>query len=127
MKVRVDPVSRRFEISYDVPADAPDVVTVRCSWSAAGTDRWERLRVWVEGVPMGEVDLYLDDQLINRYAGPPYILGGEEHSYDKVIPPGPHTLRVRARDGDGWLEQTFDIRGAGKVKPPKNPRQAPAG
>ena len=26
---------------------------------------------------------------------------------------GDHTLRVRAKDGDGWLEQTFSIKGGG--------------
>jgi hypothetical protein len=72
---------------------------------------YERVRVWVEGIPMGPVEMYLDDQLITRAEGPPYILGGEDSSWDKVVPPGEHRLRVRAQDGDGWLEQAFIISG----------------
>ncbi len=73
---------------------------------------WERLRVWTEGVEMGAVELYLDDKLVSRHETPPYLLGTEEYASDAVIPDGEHRLRVRARDGDGWLEQTFTIRGA---------------
>ena len=40
------------------------------------------------------------------------VLGSEEYDSDGVIPPGKHTLLVRAKDGDGWLEQTFTIVGA---------------
>jgi len=74
--------------------------------------RWERLRIWLEGIRMGEVEMYLDRKLVSRYDGPPYVLGTEEYESDGVIPPGEHILLVRARDGDGWLEQTFAIRGA---------------
>ncbi|MBI4559187.1 MAG: hypothetical protein HY706_16505 [Candidatus Hydrogenedentes bacterium] len=73
---------------------------------------WERLRVWLEGIPMGEVEMYLDGQSINRSEGPPYLLGTEEYDSDHVIPPGEHQLKVRAKDGDGWLEQKFVILGA---------------
>ncbi|MBP6965294.1 MAG: hypothetical protein KBC96_12915 [Armatimonadetes bacterium] len=72
---------------------------------------WERLRVWLEGIPQGEVEMYLDGKLINRYEKPPYTLGTEDYDSDKLISPGEHTLRIRARDGDGWLEETFAIRG----------------
>ncbi len=74
---------------------------------------WERVRFWVEGVPLGEVETYLDGQLVSTLPGPPYLLGTEEYASDGVIPKGEHTLRVRARDGDGWLEQEFKILGAG--------------
>ncbi len=77
-----------------------------------GYHHWERLHVWLEGIPMGEVELYLDDRLVNRFEGPPYLLGSQDMSGDQAIPPGEHTLRVRARDGEGWLEQTFPILGA---------------
>ena len=78
-----------------------------------GYHGWERLRVWVEGVPRGKLELHLDGKLVTACDGPPYLLGTEEYGSDKVIPPGEHTLLIRAEDGDGWLEQTFTIRGAG--------------
>ncbi|MCX6375742.1 MAG: hypothetical protein NTU88_06875, partial [Armatimonadetes bacterium] len=74
---------------------------------------WERLRVWPEGIPFGSLEMYLDGKLISRYDGPPYVLGTEEYESDGVIPPGEHTLLIRARDGDGWLEQKSTVRGAG--------------
>lgn len=73
---------------------------------------WQRLRVWVEGVEMGLLEMYLDDQLVTRADGPPYLLGTEGYDSDGVIPSGPHILRVRVQDGDGWLEQKFPIDGA---------------
>lgn len=75
---------------------------------------WERLRVWLEGIPFGSLEMYLDGKLISRYDGPPYVLGTEEYESDGVIPPGEHALLIRARDGDGWLEQKFTVRGAVK-------------
>jgi len=78
-----------------------------------GYHGWERLHVWLEGIPMGEVELYLDDRLINRLEGPPYLLGSQDHSGDTALPKGEHVLRVRARDGTGWLEGTFKIVSAG--------------
>lgn len=74
---------------------------------------WERVRIWTEGVPMEVVEVYLDDALVNRLEGPPYLVGTEEYESDKVIPPGEHTLRIRVQDGEQWLEQTFAIKGAG--------------
>ena len=62
---------------------------------------------------MGAVELYLDDQLIQRFDGPPYLLGNQDFSGDTAIPKGEHTLRIRAHDGDGWLERTFKIVSAG--------------
>lgn len=78
-----------------------------------GWHAWERLRVWLEGIEMGPVELYLDDQLVTKADGPPYLLGTEENASDGVIPAGEHKLRIRAKDGDGWLEQTFTVVGAG--------------
>ena len=78
-----------------------------------GYHGWERLRLWTEGIPLDAVEFYLDGELVNTCAGPPYLLGTEEYASDGVIPPGDHSLRVRAKDGDGWLEQTFVIHGAG--------------
>ncbi len=79
----------------------------------SGWHGWERLRVWTEGIEMGALELYLDGKLVSRFDGPPYLLGTEERATDGVIPPGDHVLRIRAKDGDGWLEQTFKIHGAG--------------
>jgi len=78
-----------------------------------GYHSWERLHVWLEGLPMGAVELHLDDHLVNRFDGPPYILGSQDLSGDGALPAGEHTLRVRARDGAGWLERTFRILSAG--------------
>ena len=72
---------------------------------------YERLRVWLEGLPMREVELHLDGKLISRFDRPPYLLGTEESESDGVIPPGEHRLVVRARDVDGWLEQEFTVTG----------------
>ena len=71
--------------------------------------RWGRLRVWVEGFEPGEVELYMDGVLVNRYAGPPYILTSEEHDDDDTIASGRHQLKVRARSGDDWLEREFTV------------------
>ena len=79
----------------------------------AGYHGWERLRVWTGGVELGELEMWLDGELITRCDAPPYLLGTEEYESDGVIPPGSRELLVRARDGDGWLEQTFSITGAG--------------
>jgi hypothetical protein len=77
-----------------------------------GYNKWERIRIWTEGVPMGELEVYIDDTLVNHVDGPPYLVGTEDYESDTVIPSGEHVLRIRARDGDGWLEQTFNIKGA---------------
>lgn len=77
-----------------------------------GYNIWERIRIWTEGVPMGVLEVYLDGALVNRVDGPPYLVGTEDYDSDTVIPSGDHELRIRARDGDGWLEQTFAIKGA---------------
>jgi len=70
----------------------------------------ERVRVWLEGVEMGPLEFHLDGKLANRCDGPPYLLGTEERDADNVLSSGNHELRVRAKDGDGWLEQTFTIK-----------------
>ncbi|HOV73391.1 MAG TPA: hypothetical protein PK967_05405 [Candidatus Hydrogenedentes bacterium] len=77
-----------------------------------GYHGWERLRVWVDGIALGEMETWLDGQLVNRMPGPPYLLGTEDDASDKVIPSGDHTLKIRVKDGEGWLEQEFSIRGA---------------
>jgi len=73
--------------------------------------KYERLRPWVEGIAPGAMECYLDGTLVNRCDGPPYMLGTENYDSDGVIPAGEHQLRLRAQDGDGWLEQTFTITG----------------
>ncbi len=78
-----------------------------------GYSKWHRLRVWTEGVPLGEVEVYLDGELRNRFDGPPYLLGEEDYASDGVLPAGERQVKVRARDGEGWLEQTFTITSAG--------------
>jgi hypothetical protein len=66
-----------------------------------------RVRVWLDGVEWGKVKIYLDDKLINSYDGPPYTMGTEGHESDGLITPGEHKVKVQARDGKGWLEQTL--------------------
>ena len=72
---------------------------------------WERLRIWVEGVPMGAMEIYLDDQLVTTLSGPPYLVGTEANESDRVICSGGHNLAIRVQDGDGWLEKDFTIDG----------------
>lgn len=83
------------------------------SYPTEGYHSWERLRVWLEGVEMGEVEMHLEGKFVRRFTGPPYVLGSEEYESDQVIPTGEHELLIRARDGDGWLEQKFTVRGGG--------------
>jgi len=72
---------------------------------------WERLRIWTEGIEPGALEVYIDDELVSSFDAPPYLLGTEELDSDRAIPTGEHTLRIRARDGEGWLEQSFAIKG----------------
>jgi hypothetical protein len=66
---------------------------------------------------MGLVEMYLDGKLVSRYNGPPYLLGTEEHASNKVIPANREVeLLIRAKDGDGWLEQSFKIHGEKKIR-----------
>lgn len=74
---------------------------------------WHRLRAWVDGVAPGPVEFHLDGTLVNRCEGAPYLLGTEDTASDGVIPTGEHTVLVRARDGEGWLEREFTVHGAG--------------
>lgn len=76
-----------------------------------GYHEWERARIWLEGIEMGEVEVYLDGKLVSRFSQPPYLVGTEEYDSDNVIPPSEHTLLIRARDGDGWLEEEFAVTG----------------
>ncbi|GMW01348.1 MAG: hypothetical protein AMXMBFR84_24850 [Candidatus Hydrogenedentota bacterium] len=72
---------------------------------------WERIRIWVEGVPMGPLEAYIDGNQVTSVDGPPYLVGTEEYTSDGVIPSGEHELRIRVRDGEGWLEQAFAVKG----------------
>jgi hypothetical protein len=72
---------------------------------------YERIRIWVDGVPMGALEAYIDDTLVTKVDGPPYLVGTEEYESDGVVPKGEHVLRVRVKDGDGWLEERFVING----------------
>jgi len=74
---------------------------------------YQRIRVWLEGIDMNEVEFLLDGKLVNRCEGPPYLLGTEDRDSDNILPQGEHHLKVRARDGEGWIEQTFTVTGVG--------------
>ena len=74
---------------------------------------WERIRVWTDGIEQGPLEALLDGSIVTKVDGPPYLVGTEDHASDNVIPPGEHTLTIRARDGGNWLEQSFNIVGAG--------------
>ncbi|MDQ1257377.1 MAG: hypothetical protein QG656_1981, partial [Candidatus Hydrogenedentes bacterium] len=41
----VDPVTRYIHLTYPVPADAPDTVTVLCAWSMPGQANWQPAKV----------------------------------------------------------------------------------
>ena len=58
---------------------------------------------------MADVEAEVDGKLVGRFAGPPYLMGTEAYESDKLLTAGQHTLKVRARDGEGWLEQEFTI------------------
>ncbi len=73
---------------------------------------WERCRVWIEGLNPQEVEIYLDGKIINKYICPPYILGGEDYSYDNLLAPGEHEVKITARTTSTILSQTFTILGA---------------
>ena len=77
-----------------------------------GYHSWERLHIWTDGIPMGELEVFLDGKRVNHFAGPPYLLGDQGPKGDHAIPSGKHELKIRARDGDGWLERSFSITGA---------------
>lgn len=77
----------------------------------------ERVRVWLEGIQMGEVEMYLDGKRVNRYDGPPYLLGTEERTSDRVVAANRKVeLLVRAKDGGQWLEQRFTLQGERKPR-----------
>lgn len=78
-----------------------------------GYHRWERVHVWLEGIPMGEMEIYLDGKRIHHFDGPPYMVGSQGNDGDTALPKGKHELKIRARDGAGWLERIFHIVSAG--------------
>ena len=93
------------------PTRSKGIYITRPSRPLKGWRSRERVRVWLEGVEMGPLEMHLDGKLVTRFEGPPYLLGTEERTSDNVLPPGEHELRIRARDGDGWLEECFTLRG----------------
>ncbi len=93
------------------PTRSKGIYITRPSRPLKGWRPRERVRVWLEGIEMGPLEMHLDGKLVSRFDGPPYLLGTEERTSDNVLPPGEHELRIRARDGDGWLEQCFTLRG----------------
>lgn len=46
---------------------------------------------------------------MNTYNDPPYVLTSEEHEDDNTIRSGTHILKIRAKDGDVWLEKEFEV------------------
>jgi hypothetical protein len=74
---------------------------------------WERIRIWTDGIAQGPLEVSLDGNVVGHMEAPPYLLGTEDSASDNVVPPGEHTLTVRAKDGEGSLEQRFQIKGAG--------------
>ena len=43
--VTVDPVTRYFRVTYLVPGNAPDIVTVHCAWSQPDAEDWRPAKV----------------------------------------------------------------------------------
>jgi len=95
---------QRPQCSKDIYLNHPEAGGDKFYW-------YERVRPWVEGMPLGEMEIYLDGKLTNRYQGPPYVVGSEEYTADKLITPGEHELRIRVKDSDGWFEKTFTVKG----------------
>ena len=97
------------------PQRSKGIYITRPSRPERGWRPRERVRVWLEGIEMGEVEIYLNSKLCNRHSGPPYLLGTEDRQSDGIIPSNRSSeLRIRARDGNGWLEETFVIQGERK-------------
>ncbi len=94
------------------PARSKGIYLSRSSGTDIKYQHYERLRIWVDGLPLGPMEIMLDDNPVNKCDGPPYLVGTEDNDSDKVIPSGEHKLTVRVKDGDGWFEQTFTITGA---------------
>ena len=105
------------------PARSKGIYTSHAS-QLPGYHSWERLHVWLEGIPLGELELYLDDRLINSFGGPPYLLGNQDRSGDTALPKGEHSLRVRAATvRGGWSGPSRssardESRGRTKESPP---------
>ncbi|MCX6991885.1 MAG: hypothetical protein NT011_01955 [Kiritimatiellaeota bacterium] len=75
-----------------------------------GFNYYERIRVWLEGIDFGEVEMYVDGKLVKKCSAPPYFIGTEETDSDRYLDPGEHELLVKAKDGQKWLEQKFNIK-----------------
>jgi hypothetical protein len=45
MNVHIDPLTRYFQLTYRVPKEAPEEVSVLCTWSPVGRNDWRPARV----------------------------------------------------------------------------------
>jgi hypothetical protein len=99
------------------PHRSKGIYIIRPSRPNRGWRPRERVRVWLEGIEMGELEMYLDGKLISRCDGPPYLLGTEERTSDDVIGANREVeLLIRAKDGDYWLEKRFTLQGERKPR-----------
>ncbi len=69
----------------------------------------DRIRFWLEGDIGPELEVWEGDKKLAALKGYPYVLGEEATDAPEPFETGRHELRVRARDGDGWLEHTFRV------------------
>lgn len=69
----------------------------------------DRVRFWLEGNIGPAIEVFEAKDLVADSAGYPYVLGAEATDTPPPLSFGKHTIKVRAPDGEGWLEETFDI------------------
>ena len=68
------------------------------------------IHIWTDGIEPAELHVYVDGTLTNKFASPPYWVGDETEDYDLDFAlTGKHTIKIRARDGDNWLEKFFEV------------------
>jgi hypothetical protein len=105
-----DALERFFNTeSLETPLRSKDIY-LKPPTEGSTYNRWERVRIWVDGLQSPELQVWLDGKLTNTFDKPPYWVGTEEYDSDTLLA-GRHTLKIRARDGKELLEKTFEITG----------------
>ncbi|MCI0513004.1 hypothetical protein L0128_07335 [candidate division KSB1 bacterium] len=95
--------------AQDLPRQSK-AIYLKAPTYGAKYNRWERIRIWVDGLEPTELQVWLDGKLINQFQQPPYWVGAEGYESDQLLS-GEHQLTIRARDGVTWLEKTVTIQG----------------
>jgi len=104
------------------PARSKGIYTSHAS-QLPGYHSWERLHIWLEGIPLGELELYLDDQFINSFGGPPYLLGNQDAAatprcQGRALPARSRPRRCGVAGADLQDVSADESRGQDKESPP---------